>query len=255
MFDWLGPLGGIILIDLVLSGDNALVIGAAAAGLNKRDRLWAIIGGGGGAIVLRILFTIIATYLLLLPYLQAIGGLILIYIAIRLLWDRSKEARHVANSHAHPEVKKRNGFMSALLTILIADVTMSLDNVLAVGAIAHGAVWLVVLGLILSIVLLLVGSAIVATLIKWLPWLLDLASLVLGHTAAEMLIHDERLAPLLNQLPFAGVKVGAFGINFSTNILVTVSAMLLILLVDLYLIWGDRKALAKGTASKETVNK
>lgn len=225
---WLGQLGGIILVDLVLSGDNALVIGAAASGLPKQQRLWAIILGGGAAMVLRIVFTILATFLLQLPLLQAIGGVLLLYIAIKLLMDRSHQEEQTFDKQELQGKPQQRGFMSALFTILVADVTMSLDNVLAVGALAAGHLPLLIIGLLLSIVLLLVGSAIVAALIERLPWLLDVASLVLAWTAATMILHDMRLKPV-------------FDIHSWTQIAIPVSCLAIVILADIYLLWRHNK--------------
>ncbi|HEY1387854.1 MAG TPA: YjbE family putative metal transport protein [Ktedonobacterales bacterium] len=214
MLEVLGIIGGIVLVDLVLSGDNALVIGAAAASLPRQQRYAAILVGGIGAIVLRILFTLAAALLLQLPLLQAIGGILLIAIAIKLLHDRERDLnKHTEASETAPEVDGtastsagsgmkqgvQRGFVSALLTIVVADVTMSLDNVLAVAALASEHIPLLIGGLLLSILILLVGSALVAELINRLPWLLDVAALVLGWTAANMILHDQRLGPILEQ--------------------------------------------------------
>src|SRR5262249_3040215 len=162
---------------------NALVIGAAAAGLPPRLRRIAILLGGAGAIVLRIIFAIAATLLLRLPLLQAIGGVVLLAIAVRLLMDRdghAPTAASAAGAGGRTVEVGRKGFAAALTTIVIADVTMSLDNVLAIGALASGHLTLLIVGLLLSIAIVLAGSALVATLIRRLPWLLDLAALVLG---------------------------------------------------------------------------
>jgi YjbE family integral membrane protein len=207
MLEVLGIIGGIVLVDLVLSGDNALVIGAAAASLPRQQRYAAILTGGIGAVVLRILFTLAAALLLQLPLLQAIGGVLLIVIAIKLLLDRERDLdKHAAASDTLPggagasvTQGTQRGFLSALLTIIIADVTMSLDNVLAVAALASEHIPLLIGGLLLSILILLVGSALVATLIHRLPWLLDVAALVLGWTASNMILHDRRLGPILEQ--------------------------------------------------------
>src|SRR5579859_2812749 len=225
--EWLGPLGGIILVDLVLSGDNALVIGAAAAGLRKQQRWWAILLGGGGAVILRIVFTILATFLLRMPLLQAIGAAILLYIAVRLLIDRSREQAYTMSA-SQQEDQPRKGFMAALLTILVADVTMSLDNVLAVGALASGHLTLLIIGLVLSIGLLLVGSALVASLIELLPWLLDVASLVLAWTAAHMLLEDLRLKPIFDNHGWTQIAIPAF-------------CLAIIILADIYLLWRHSK--------------
>src|ERR1700751_3408124 len=136
MLELLSAVAGILLVDLVLSGDNALVIGAAAARLPRRQRWIAIFCGGAGAAILRIVFAFLVSFLLVLPWLQAIGGLVLLVIAIRLLAGRDSE-RHDEESTsrisektpgAAPEASR--GLLGALVTILVADVTMSLDNVL-----------------------------------------------------------------------------------------------------------------------------
>src|SRR5215813_6674515 len=143
MIDWLGPIIGIVLIDLVLSGDNAVVIGAAASILPPRQRLTAIALGGGGAIILRIFFALVATILLQFPYLGVVGGITLLVIAVRLLADRtimlcpSKHNTSLAKEQAQTNVLvSKSGIRGLLLSIcmiLLADVMMSLDNVLAIA--------------------------------------------------------------------------------------------------------------------------
>lgn len=211
MFELLGAVGGIVLVDLALSGDNALVIGAAAAALPARQRRLAIMLGGGAAIALRVICAVLATLLLQLPLLQAVGGLLLLVIAVRLLMGRDEGPHgHSAESGASPAKSLRG----ALVTILVADVTMSLDNVLAIGALAHGNLPLLVVGLLLSVGLLLVGSSVMATLIGRLPWLLDVAAVVLGWTAGNMLLHDARLGLLLSEAPLGVIWVHALPIAF-----------------------------------------
>lgn len=244
----LGAIGGIILVDLALSGDNALVIGAAAAGLPARQRAMAIGVGGAGAIVLRIAFAIAATLLLQLPLLQALGGLVLLVIAVRLLMDRESKRPGEGGTESGAEAglagedaersrkQASRGFLGALLTILVADVTMSLDNVLAVGALAAGHLPLLVAGLLLSMGLLLVGSAVVAVLIGRLPWLLDVAALVLGWTAGNMVLHDLRLKPFWDTVPWSGVLVHAVAIAF-------------VVVADVLLRMRDSRRLAKQMAA------
>ena len=173
--------GGIALVDLVLSGDNALVIGAAAARLQRSRRLLAIFWGGLGAILLRLGLTSVATELLQVRYLEALGGVIVFAVAIRLLLPESEQRRQRA---AHDRV------LPAILTILVADVTMSLDNVLAVGALAAGNIPLLVAGLVFSMFVLLVASSIVARLMEYFGWLIDVAAVVLAWTAANMVFGD-----------------------------------------------------------------
>lgn len=207
MLEALSAIAGIVLVDLTLSGDNALVIGAAASGLPAKQRRLAILLGGGGAIVLRILFAALATLLLRLPLLQAAGGVLLLVIAVRLLYGRDEHIAAGGDDAAQPAAQR--GLVAALVTITLADVTMSLDNILAIGALAAGHIPLLVVGLLLSIALVLAGSALVAALIRRLPWLLDLAALVLGWTAAGMLLEDTRLGPLLHAMPDGQVLVYA----------------------------------------------
>jgi len=178
----LGALLTIIAIDLVLSGDNAVVIGMAAQHLPPTQRRKAILWGGIGAIVLRIGFTILAALLLDVPFLQAIGGLLLIWIAIKLLRPFGAESHHV---------NQADSLGAAIRTIILADAVMSLDNMLAVGGAAHGNLWLLLFGLALSIPILLVGSSIVARFITKYPWLNYVGAAILVHTAMEMFFADE----------------------------------------------------------------
>ena len=165
---FLAAVGMIVLVDLVLSGDNALVIGAAASRLPRGRRFFAIIWGGVFAVVFRLILAIVATTLLQVPLLQAIGGAILLIIAIRLLWP---------DQGTGPQRPASDKLLSAILTILAADATMSLDNVLAVGAIATAAapndpnryIPLLVSGLLFSMLLLFAASALIARLIESIP--------------------------------------------------------------------------------------
>jgi YjbE family integral membrane protein len=179
-----GAILAIIAIDLVLSGDNAVVIGMAARRLPAHQRRKAIVWGGAGAIILRIIFTILAALLLDVPLLQAIGGVLLLYIAIKLL-------KPVDDSHT--SVKEADTMGQAIRTIILADAVMSLDNMLAVGGAAHGHLWLLLFGLALSIPILLVGSNIISHLIGTYPWLNYVGAAVLVYTAMEMIFGDEIL--------------------------------------------------------------
>ena len=187
----LSAIGSIILVDLLLSGDNALVIGAAAASLPRRQRWLAILIGGIAAVTLRIVFSLLSTVLLNLPWLQTGGAVVLLIIAVRLLADRkSKAPAKVEQETPRTPLNVRQGLAAAMLTILVADVTMSLDNILAVGAIANGNILLLVIGLLVSVAILLFGSALIAEVIGRLTWLLDAAALVLAWTGANMILDD-----------------------------------------------------------------
>ncbi len=181
MLDILGPIFSIVVIDLALSGDNAVVIGMAARRLSEQNRRRAIMWGGAGAIGLRILFTAMAALLLGIPYLQAIGGALLLWIAYRLLRPEDHSA-HVGEAGSLGE---------AIRTIILADVVMSFDNILAVGGAAHGNVGLLLFGLVLSIPIILFGSELVARVIGRYPVVLYVGVLVLVHTAVSMLLEDD----------------------------------------------------------------
>jgi YjbE family integral membrane protein len=196
IFGLLAAGASIVLVDLALSSDNALVIGAVAARLPDRQQRAAILWGGVGAYVFRIVLTGAATEVLRIQLLQVIGGLVVLWIAIRLA---------MADNDGKPRWQsKGNQMFSAILTITVADVTMSLDNVLAIGALAAGNLVLLSGGLLLSMALLFAASAVVALLIRRLWALLDLAVLVLGWTAANLIVHDPWLMSQAQQLRLPG---------------------------------------------------
>jgi len=181
VFDNLAAILSIVVIDLVLSGDNAVVIGMAARNLSEENRRKAILLGGAGAIGLRILFTALATILLGVQGLQAIGAVLLIYIAFKLLRP---------HDDAHGNVHEADTLGEAVRTIILADVVMSLDNILAVGGAAHGHLGLLIFGLMLSIPIILFGSELVARLLGRFPAVLYVGVLVLVHSAVAMFFHD-----------------------------------------------------------------
>jgi YjbE family integral membrane protein len=183
-FDYLQKVFSIIVIDLVLSGDNAVVIGMAARRLDPVNRKRAIVWGGVGAVVLRITFTAMAAILLDVPYLAAAGGVLLLWIALRLI-----KPHHVGEGEAH--IQAAGSLGEAIRTIVLADVVMSLDNILAVGGAAAGHLELLLFGLALSIPILLLGSNLVARVLQRLPILLYVGVLVLVHAAIGMIMHDK----------------------------------------------------------------
>lgn len=197
-FQFVSVLGGILLLDLILSGDNALVIGVAAASLPRHQRWYALLIGGAGAIALRILLTALASVVLNIPFLQSIGALFLVYVSVKLLLDRTQPASDLSKPND-------TAFFSALRTIIIADVTMSLDNILAVGALANGDLLPLVFGLLFSISILLLGSAFISVIAERFEWLLYLAVFVLGWTSATM-IHDDLLFYLSGYASFAWLQ-------------------------------------------------
>ncbi|OYD07860.1 TerC family protein [Paludifilum halophilum] len=181
---WIGFIN-IIILDLVLSGDNAVVIGMAARKLPQEQRKKAILYGTLAAVILRVTLTLIAVWLLKIPLLKAIGGLLLLWIAVKLLADEGGEA----------DLRMDDGLKSAIRTIIVADVVMSLDNVLAVAGAAHGNFWLVLFGLALSIPILMWGSKLVAVVMNKLPWLVYVGAGILGYTAGQLIVED----PILHE--------------------------------------------------------
>jgi YjbE family integral membrane protein len=183
-------LGSIILTNVVLSGDNAVVIALAARSLPPQQQKKAIFWGSAAAIVLRIVLTLVAVKLLALPYLKIIGALLLFWIGVQLLLEEEEEVE----DGKEPEQK---GMMSAVRTILIADLVMSLDNVLAVAAAAKDSVTLLVLGLGISIPLIIFGSTLLLKLMERFPIIITLGGALLGYLAGEMLVTDPAVATWL----------------------------------------------------------
>ena len=180
----------IILIDLVLSGDNAVVIGMAAHRLPRQQRKFAILFGAGVAIVLRIGLTAVATVLLQLPWLRLIGGALLFYIGFKLLKEEEE---------AHEGTGGSERLFEAISTIVIADVVMSVDNILGVAAAAHGDFGLLIFGLVLSMAIMLVGGNLISSMIDRLWWLVYIGSAVIVWTGAEMLVADPAIAHLVGE--------------------------------------------------------
>lgn len=187
-------LGSIILLDLVLAGDNAVVIAMASRKLPENMRKRAIYIGTAGAVVIRAIMTLIATYLLTIPFLQAIGGLILLPIAFNLL----KPEKH--NLEDTNSFSASTGFATAIKTIIIADAAMGIDNVLAIAGVAHGDMVLVLLGLAISIPIVVWGSQIISNLMDRLPILITLGSAILAYTSASMILHDKIIGNFLLSL-------------------------------------------------------
>lgn len=182
----------IMLVNIVLSGDNAVVIALAARNLPPQHQKSAILWGSGGAIVLRVLLTIVAVQLLKIPYLQFLGGLLLVWIAIQLLV--SDDAEEEGSHHAH------NNLAGAIKTILIADVIMSLDNTLAIAGVAKGNWSLLIIGLALSIPLIVVGSTVIMRIMDRFPVVVYVGAALIAWTAGEMMDSDEAIRDYLPAL-------------------------------------------------------
>lgn len=184
---WWSALLAIILIDLVLAGDNAIVIALAARNLPEHLKKKAIIWGTVGAIAVRSAMTVGVVWLLKIPGLMLIGGLGLVWIAYQLLADQGEEA------HDGPAAST---FMGAMKTIIVADALMGVDNVLGVAGAAHGAFDLVVIGLLVSVPIVVFGSTVVLKLVERFPIIIQLGSAVLAFTAAKMIVSEPWLEPV-----------------------------------------------------------
>jgi YjbE family integral membrane protein len=184
---WWSALLAIIVIDLVLAGDNAIVIALAARNLPPDLRKKAIIAGTAGAIVVRTVMTLAVVWLLKIPGLMLIGGLALLWIAYNLLADQSSD------EHDGPTATT---FWGAMKTIMIADALMGIDNVLGVAGAAHGAMDLVVIGLLISIPIVILGSQLVLKLVERFPIVIQIGAAVLAFTAAQMIVKEKLLSTL-----------------------------------------------------------
>jgi len=182
-------LAAIVVIDLVLAGDNAIVIALAARSLPKRHQRRAILWGAVGAVVVRASLTVGVLWLLKVPGLMLAGGLLLVWIAYRLLSGEDGGREH--------DVAPAVGFWAAMRTIVVADAVMGLDNVLAVAGAAHGSVLLVVLGLVISIPIVVWGSTLILRWLERYPGLLYVGGAVLAWTAAAMITGEPLVRGLL----------------------------------------------------------
>lgn len=209
----------ITLIDLALSGDNALVIGIAAASVSAKRRMWVILIGGGMAIMLRILLTSIATLLMLIPLLSAAGGIVLFWVAYKLLRLGVLEGRE------RDKLEEAKNFRQALVLILAADFMMSLDNIIAVAGTAHGNVTLLIAGLLLSMPLLMTTGGAISLIIDRFRWLVFVGALAIAFTATRMVLEDRYIEARYPQPTF--VVLGA--------------AFLIGLIVPAFFVWLNKR--------------
>jgi YjbE family integral membrane protein len=186
---WLA-VGKIIWINVLLSGDNALVIAMACRGLAGRQRLWGMVIGAGVAVVLLIAFTGIVAKLMVLPYLKLVGGLALLVIAAKLLVPEDEG----------DDVTAGTSLWHAIRIVVIADIVMSLDNVIAVAAAANGQLSLLILGLAISIPMIIAGAALIMLVLDRFPILVWLGATLLGWIAGDVIASDPAVHPLLQRL-------------------------------------------------------
>lgn len=187
----------LILINIVLSGDNAVVIALACRNLPAHQQKKAILWGSGGAIGLRIILTVVAVWLLQIPFVQLAGALLLIYIAVKLLKSEDNEEH----------IKSSSKLGAAIQTIIVADLVMSLDNVLAVAGAANGNLWLIGVGLAISIPLIVWGSQLLMNLMNRFPVIALIGAGLLGYTAGEMAVTDKAIGAFIDSTFHAGHRI------------------------------------------------
>jgi len=238
---WVG-LAKIIGVNIVLSGDNAVVIALAARSLPPKQQKQAIFWGAGAAVVLRIVLTVFAVALLTLPWLKLVGSLLLFWIGIKLL----------VPEEGGDDIDASDNLIAAIKTILIADLVMSLDNVIAVAAAAGGSMTLLILGLAISIPLVVFGATLLVHLMERYPVIITIGAALIGLVAGEMLVTDPALAGWL----------GGLGVQFEVAGKPRVAGLSLELIAGaigavIVVIWGQwlarRQAAAKPVARQAEV--
>jgi len=188
---WLSLLN-VVFIDLILAGDNAIVIGLAARNLHPSVQKKAILFGTGGALLIRIAATVVVLWLLKVPWLLLAGGLLLVWIAYKLVADQGEE---------HNDIQADTSLWAAVRTIIIADAAMGLDNVIAVAGAAQQHLVLVILGLLISVPIIVWGSTLFIKLMNHFPWIIYVGAMVLGYTAANMITEEKRIMPFFTEHP------------------------------------------------------
>ena len=188
----------IIWINILLSGDNAVVIALACRGLPPKSRTIGIVAGAGVAIVLRIIFTLLVVSLLTIPWLRLGGSLLLLWISVKLLTDENDETN----------VTEAGSVWHAVRIVAIADMVMSLDNVLAIAAVAKNSNLLVVVGLCISIPLIVFGAQLVIAMIERFPWLVWVGAALLGFVSGQLIASEPAIQPYLGGLSEQTVELG-----------------------------------------------
>lgn len=207
--EFLVALASIMMVNIVLSGDNAVVIAMASRCLPPKQQKMAILWGSAGAIGLRVILTLVAVVLLQIPYVQFIGGLLLIWIAAKLLMEDKGEE----------QIEAGGSFMAAIKTIIIADLVMSLDNTLAIAAVAKGDYLLLALGLGLSIPLIIFGSQIIIKIMDKFPVVVYAGAGLIAWTAGEMMMDDHKIGHVIHSfipewlLP-AAITIGVLAVGY-----------------------------------------
>ena len=220
-WEWIGAFLSIVVIDLALSGDNAIVIGMAAASLPRERRRQVIIIGGSCAIGLRIVLTAVAATLIKIPLISAVGGALLFWVAWKLL------KLDVGAEEEEKKAKEAKNFRQAIILILTADFMMSLDNVLAIAGAAHGSYPLLIIGLLISMPLLMTSGGLISRLIDKLKWLPFAGAAVICFTGMRMILEDKLIEPRL---------------AISSTMIVVISVVVGIVLPTIIFLVNGRKA-------------
>src|SRR5438876_3310818 len=239
---WVGLIK-IIGVNIILSGDNAVVIELAARSLPQKQQTQAIIWGSGAAIVMRILLTLFAVALLTLPWLKIVGSLLLFWIGVKLLVPEEDDA----------EIEASDQLLSAIKTILIADLVMSLDNVIAVAAAAGGSILLLILGLAISIPLVIFGATLLLKLMERFPVIIMIGGALIGWVAGEMLVTDPALEGWLTGVGVEFVKAKPMIAGFSLEL--TCGALGVLIVVALGKWLAKRQEAAAATQRPAEISK
>lgn len=229
----LTALMGVIVVNLVLSGDNAVVIGMAAHRLHGQQRTLAILFGGIAAVILRIAFTIAASILMGIPALTLIGGVLLVWIAYKLLMEE------VGGEEGH---KEANSIWQALWIITVADVVMSLDNILAIAALARESMAVLAIGLAMSMAIVLFAGGVVAVLMERFPWINYIGSIAIAYVAGEMIMKDKMVAQVVPAVAHA-----LEGMQMSLEI--AIFPVIVAIAVPVFATWRNKRGKAEATES------
>src|SRR3982750_4192498 len=220
---WLASLE-IIVINILLSGDNAVVIALACRNLPAKQKWWGIFWGVVGAVVLRIILTFFAVQLLALPYLQIVGAVLLLWIGVKLIAEDEGGDDH--------DVAASDRLFAAVKTVIVADLVMSIDNVIGVAGAAKGSLLLLVFGLVISIPLVVLGAQLIMKLVEKMPWLVIAGGGLLGYIAGEIAIEDVTVKPW--------VAANAPGLHYGAPI----AGVIIVVAVGVWLTRRQKRAVA-----------
>jgi YjbE family integral membrane protein len=237
---WIGLLK-IIGVNIILSGDNAVVIALAARSLPARQQKQAVFWGAGAAVVMRVLLTIFAVALLTLPWLKVVGSLLLFWIGVKLLVPEDDEE----------EVQASDKLLTAIKTILVADLVMSLDNVIAVAAAAGGSYVLLILGLAISIPLVVFGATLLIKLMERFPVIITIGAGLIGWVAGEMLVADVALTGWFTALGIDYRDEKPYIGSVSLELLAGLAGVAIVVVLGLWLAKRKEQEMARSSAGRD----